>query len=274
MPKNIIRRSAYAKLVGVSTTSVTAACVTHLRGALAGKQIDANHPAAIAYREKHAGPKTPKPPAPAEGVDALHDQAVEICRRHGRVSAGLIKRGLSVGTTRASRIRDAILALGVLVEPVAAPPPERPPMVVDLSAVVAAASAPAPEPPAEIPEEIQQFLDMPLRALIEQFGTDTKFLEWLNATQKIEAINEKRLKNAKTKGELISRELVHRGVIDVFNAAHLRLMKDGAKSIAAGVVSKHAAGAELSEVEAYVSDILGSFIRPIKSKIQRSLRNA
>ena len=137
------------------------------------------------------------------------------------------------------------------------------------------------EPPPEeregtidIPEDIQAFADFTLRELIEKFGTDTRFVDWLSATQKIEAINEKRLKNAQTKGELISRELVKNGVIDTFNAAHLRLLKDGAKSIAAGVISKHAGGAELSEVEAYVSDILGSFIKPVKGKITRVLKNA
>ena len=115
---------------------------------------------------------------------------------------------------------------------------------------------------------------MTLRELLERFGTDTAFVDWLSATQKIEAINEKRLKNAQTKGTLISRDLVKVGVIDTFNSAHLRLLKDGAKSIAAGVISKNSSGAELSEVEAYVSDILGSFIKPIKNKIARVLKNA
>ncbi len=126
----------------------------------------------------------------------------------------------------------------------------------------------------EVPEDIQAFLDFTLQDLIDKFGTDLRFVDYLNATQKIEAINEKRLKNAATKGKLISRELVQAGVIDVFNSAHLRLLKDGAKSIAAGAVSKHAAGAELSEIEAYVSDILGSFIKPVKTKIARTLIDA
>ena len=115
---------------------------------------------------------------------------------------------------------------------------------------------------------------MTIRELTYRFGTDVRFLDWLKATKSIEDIHEKRLKNAQTKGTLISRGLVQVGVIDVFNSAHLKLMKDGAKSIAAGTVSKHAAGADLVEIETYISDILGSFIRPVKNKIKRALDNA
>lgn len=124
----------------------------------------------------------------------------------------------------------------------------------------------------EFPEEIQGFLDFTLRDLITKFGTDLRFLDWLNATQKIETINEKRLKNAQARGDLVSKALVKKAVIDEFNSAHLRLMKDGAKSIASGVISKNASGSELSEIEAYVSDILSSFIKPIKRKINKSLK--
>ncbi len=125
-----------------------------------------------------------------------------------------------------------------------------------------------------IPDDIREFAEFTLREVIDKFGTDVRFVDFLNAVQKIEAINEKRLKNAQTKGELISRVLVQNGVIDVFNSAHLRLLKDGAKSIAAGATSKYASGANLAEVEAFVSDILGSFIRPVKNKISRALKNA
>ena len=48
-------------------------------------------------------------------------------------------------------------------------------------------------------------------------------------------------------------------------------MTDGAKSIAAGAVAKAAAGAELQEIENYVSDTMGSFIRPLKNRVARAL---
>ena len=126
----------------------------------------------------------------------------------------------------------------------------------------------------EVPDDISAFADMSLRELTDRFGTDEAFKFWLGATKTIEEINEKRLKNAQTQGTLISRQLVHVGVIDTFNSAHLRLLKDGAKSISAGVISKHESGAGLADIEDYVSDILGSFIKPVKAKIARVLKNA
>ena len=113
---------------------------------------------------------------------------------------------------------------------------------------------------------------MSLGDIVRKFGTDTRFVDWLRAVKAIEDINEKRLKNAEKQDELVSRKLVEIGVFDVFNAAHLKLMKDGAKSIAAGAISKHVSGADLVDVERYVSDILGSFINPVKEKIIRSLK--
>ena len=96
----------------------------------------------------------------------------------------------------------------------------------------------------------------------------------LRSLKSIEDIHEKRLKNAQTNGTLVARRMVEVGIIDVFNSAHLRIMADGAKTIAAGVVSKHAAGAADAEIENYVSDILGSFFKPVKGKVARTLKNA
>ena len=125
----------------------------------------------------------------------------------------------------------------------------------------------------QIPQDMETFLDMSLREICSKFGTEVQFSDWLTATSKIESIAEKRLKNANIKGTLISRHLVQVGVVDVFNAAHLRLLKDGAKTIAAGVISKHSTGAQPSEIENFVSQILGSFIKPVKSKVARALKD-
>lgn len=126
----------------------------------------------------------------------------------------------------------------------------------------------------DVPLEMEAVADMTLRDIVAKYGTDARFIDWLNAVQKLEGIDEKRIKNAKARGELVSRRLVEVGVIDVFNAAHLRLLKDGAKSIVGGVIAKHKSGASINETENYVSDILTSFIRPVKAKVARSLRES
>ena len=126
----------------------------------------------------------------------------------------------------------------------------------------------------EIPEDIQAFADMTLRELIEKFGTDTRFVDWLSATQKIEAINEKRLKNATTEGELVSRKLVRTGIIEPIDACHIKLLTDGAKTIARRATAMHSAERPLEDIEKFVADQITSFIRPVKAKVARALKNA
>lgn len=279
MVKNPVSKSEFARLAGVTAAAVTKAAKGPLLAAMDGKRVDAAHPLAVEYVAKQDRAKTPPP---ATGVDPLYQEAVETCQRTGRYSATSLQGEMGIGWNRASAIV-AMMKMAGVTSHKNAPPPKSDlshPKPRPISGQQAARETRKRQPPSpqdqifEVPEDIQAFTEMTLRELVERFGTDNRFVDWLNATQKIEAINEKRLKNAQTKGTLISRDLVKFGVIDTFNAAHLRLLKDGAKSIAAGVISKHSGGAELSEVEAFVSDILGSFIKPIKSKITRVLKDA
>lgn len=280
MVKKLVNRTEFAKLAGVSGAAVTKACSKALKPACSGKRIDAAHPSAVSYIENRSLAQTP--PA-AIGLDPFYEEAVENCQKTNCYSGASIQRKFKIGYNRATKIVQTMRANGLIPEQSKKIPDVviEPPKKSHVRGTAAAKAAKKRELPQElsegtieIPQEIEAFLNWTLLELIDKFGTDTRFVDWLAATQKIEAINEKRLKNAQTKGVLISRSLVKSGVIDVFNSAHLRLLKDGAKSIAAGVISKHSAGAELSEVEAYVSDILGSFIKPIKSKISRILKNA
>jgi hypothetical protein len=114
---------------------------------------------------------------------------------------------------------------------------------------------------------------MTLRELITRFGTDVRFVDWLKATQSIEAINEKRLKNAQTKGELVSRHLVKIAIIEPIESAHIKLMTDGAKTIARRAAAMAQAGKPVAEIEAFAVDQISSFIKPVKAKVDRALRN-
>jgi len=125
----------------------------------------------------------------------------------------------------------------------------------------------------EVPADIQAFADKTLRELVERFGTDTRFLDWLKATKEIELINEKRIKNAQSKGELVSRELVKLAVIDPINAAHLKMLTDGAKTITRRVTAMHDANRDIGDIEKFVSDQIASFIKPVKAKVIRALKD-
>lgn len=285
----LLTKSAFAALCGVNPSSITKACAGALASALAGNRIDADHPAAQAYRAERERAAAPEP---VEGIDPLYAEALAYCREARRWSAKALRGRFGIGDVRAADIVKQFHAAGVFETYPDAPPP----VSLDLTQLAQAVAAlpalrghaaarerlksspvlpPDSQPDApEIPANIEAFADMTLRDLIHRFGTDVRFLDWLKATKEIELIAERRIKNATASGKLITRDLVSRGVIDPFNSAHLRLMSDGAKSIAGAVVAKHLAGAEPVEIERYVSDVIGSFLKPVKTKVAQALRQA
>lgn len=285
MVKNLVTRSQFAASCGVSAAAVTKACKSRLLPACSGKRVDADHPAAIAYHDKQTAPQTPEP---AVGIDPLYEQAVAFFQGRDKPSAKSLRTEFKIGSTRADRILATIRAAGLLPVDSPTPPDPIPTAMTALTARVVSGQAKVKQTKKsealanvnedtglhEVPADILRFADMTLRELIQRFGTDTAFCDWLTATKAIEEINGKRIKNAQAEGLLVSRELVRVGVIDVFNAALLRLMTDGAKTLATEVVMKHKAGADLPELEAHVSAVLGTFIKPVKAKAERTLRNA
>jgi hypothetical protein len=125
----------------------------------------------------------------------------------------------------------------------------------------------------EIPAGITDFLHMTLKDVVDQFGTSTGFVDWLKATKDIEMINEKRLKNAKTMGELVHRDLVKIGIIDPIDAAHRKILSDGTKTMAKRAMSMVLSGTTAQDLEAFFSEHLSSFIRPVKTKVRRAFKN-
>lgn len=272
-----ISKAEFAKRCGISGGAVTKLIKGRLSVAMIGDRIDFAHAAAQEYYLE----KTAARPEPVQiDPDVLLGQALEHCRSTERWTASSIQRHLSIGYARAQKILGQLQALGHVPGS-------------QLSAVVGpSGQAPAPPPPpkaprqhgkgkksswsddaqiVEVPEDIEGLADMTIREAVEKFGTGYRMLDWLRALKEIEAVNEKRIKNAQSMGRLIARRLVEVGVIDPFNSAHVRLMTDGAKAVTAAVLAKHQAGVSEQEIEAYVSDVIGSFIRPVKSKVERNL---
>lgn len=275
--QKLLPKSKFAKLAGVNPSTVTRLSETVLKDAVAGKQIDAAHPAAVAYLENRENAATPPP---ASGPDPLYDEAVRACNMEGTFTQSFLRRTLRIGSDRAAKIFK-IMELNGEIPDKKGPPPEparHEPAPLRGRAVTKEAKkhapAPAPESTLEIPEDIEAFVDFSLRELIEKFGTDARFVDWLKATKEIEMINEKRLKNAQTQGTLVSRELMKVGVIEPIDAAHIKLLTDGAKTIARRATAMHDAGRELDEIENFVKDQITSFIRPVKTKVKRALADA
>lgn len=275
--QNLVSRAKFADMAEVNPSTVTRVCKTVLQAAISGDMIDAAHPDAVAYVAKQA--KKATPPA-AEGLDPVYEEALQVCRETGRFTANNVQTSLGIGWARAKRIVEVMKATGI-IDSEGKPDPKRAEQQVPTKLRGQAGAkerkkraVPDEQEPIEIPSNIRDFMDMTIMEIVQKFGTDYRFVDWLKAAAQIEGIEEKRLKNAQSRGNLISRDLVQKGVIDQINNAHLRLLKDGVKTISAGAMAKVGAGAEQQDVEAYVSDIVGSYLRPVKSRMVRALEDA
>lgn len=120
---------------------------------------------------------------------------------------------------------------------------------------------------------LDEFMNMTLAQILMHYGTEIAFADWLRATKTIEEIEEKRLKNAEKRGELVSRDLVKRGIIDTINETFLRMLTDGAKTMASSIVACHLAGGDRAEVEKMVAEQFAKFIKPCKAKMERVIKN-
>ena len=140
-----------------------------------------------------------------------------------------------------------------------------------------------PEPPAEEEEEgshfseddeIKNVLHLTLAEIVERHGTSGQFKTWVDAKKIIVDIQTRIVKLAQLEGVLVSRDLIKVGVIDPIDAAHRKLLTDGAKTIARRVTAMNSGGRSLEDCEDFVKDQISSFIRPMKAKVARSLKSA
>lgn len=254
---------------------MTKAAKKDLINCVDGNYIDAAHPDALAYIKKIEKLKTPEP---LPGIDPLYEKAIELCKSSGRWSANAIKQGLSVGSTRATKIFNQIIAAGVKEkfergEKVLATAAEKTPHVRGTAARKQQAmnSDTGELKEDTIPENIEIYADMTLREIYEKFGTATRFKDWLSAMKDITVIQERQLKSAQLQGKLVSRKAVHDFIVDPINSTHIKLLRDGSQTIAVRAKALVESGAEVAEIKHFVEDTIGSFIKPMKTRVSRAL---
>ena len=80
------------------------------------------------------------------------------------------------------------------------------------------------------------------------------------------------LKNAQLEGRLVAREVIERGFFIPVETMFNRLLREGAKTIAAKVLPLVKSGAPVEDVEAEVRKRLTAFIRPAKEEMKRAIR--
>ena len=281
MVQKIISKSEFADVCCVSATAISKAVKSRLKAALVGKRINQNHPSAVDYKREKLGEKTD---SPAEGIDPLYEKAIAACRESGRWSTRGIQDALKIGFSRAKKIYGTMKAGNVIELDTEKPktekkPIEKKPQIKKIHIRGHAAKnetkkrAATDEDIFEVPDNIAAYADITLRQIIDQFGTDLRFVDFLRATKEIEIIGEKRLRNAETRGELVSRELVKKTILDPINSLHAKLLTDGTKTIARRVMAMSESGRDIKEIEEFVADQMTSFIKPVKHKIAKALKD-
>lgn len=276
--KKLISRTEFAKIANVTQGAVTRAAKTSLREAVDGKYIDLDHAAAQEFIKKNIRAKTPET---LPGIDPLYEDAIQLCRDTGKWSANVIKQNMNVGSTRATKIFNQILAAGgrekfereekVLASVAEPKSAHARGTAAKRQQEMAADTGEIEESP--IPPNIEIYADMTLREIYEKFGTATRFKDWLAAMKDITVIQERQLKAARLQGELVSRKAVHDFIVDPINSTHIKLLRDGSQTIAVRTKALVESGADVGELKKFIEETLTSFIRPMKSRVTRALEN-
>jgi hypothetical protein len=123
-------------------------------------------------------------------------------------------------------------------------------------------------------DEVERFLDMTLREIVDHYGTLTKFKDWLFARKTIADIVDKELKNNEARGLLISRELVQTHIFGAMENAFKRLVTDTPKAMARRIHGAVKSGQSVEESERVIREMVSSQLRPMKAQAARKLRDA
>lgn len=272
MVKKLISRSDFAAKAGVSGAAISKACKGPLLDAVEGKFIDLNHKSAIAYLESKKNGKT----TPAlEGIDSLYEEALEVCREAGRCSQTLLRDKLMIGSDRARKLVALIQNANIQdFEKPAAEKVKREEKARPHTRGTAAKKQQAIQEDDEelfelLDRNVAQYADMTLRDIVRKFGTATRFAEYLRAMKEISMIEDREIKIAQTKGELVHRDLVSQLIIEPIDSAHVKLMRDGSKTIAVRMAAMHGSGADINEMQLVTSELIASFIKPVKAKVNK-----
>jgi hypothetical protein len=241
----LISRAKLAQLAGVSKSAITQACDSDkLRAALRGDRVDLDHDLVTAYLKKRGKEVPPARPALAAKTDRASTNPRKFKPPAPPAPTDQPKRGR--GRPRSPTAEDPEEGVGHM----------RPP------AGVTEGSS----------EDLKDLTEL-LLPLVERFGTDTRFADWLSSLKDIELIREKRLKNGETEGGLISRELVKTFVFGAIEAANKRLLGDAAKTIASKVFNATRAKGTLEEAQRLVRDEISKQLKPLKTTAARHLRH-
>jgi len=242
----LISRAALARAAGVSKQAISKACKKDLKPACSGERVDLDHEAVTAYLAAHGRKAPAAPAAPAPQTDASPTPSPK--RKATKADAPPAPKKNVGGRPR---------------KPTADPSDEDddvghmrpPPGVVEGSS-----------------EDLKGLTEL-LDPLVDRFGTDIRFSDWLSSLKDIELIREKRLKNGETEGGYISRELVKNFVFGALESFSKRLLGDASKAIVTKVANIVRANGSLEEAQRIAREEISKQLKPVKVTAARNLRH-
>lgn len=117
-----------------------------------------------------------------------------------------------------------------------------------------------------------EVMDWTINQIVAKWGTEPEFFGWVKAIKELEAILEKKIKNAESMGQLIHKGIIRRGIIEPIEEAHIRLLQDGASTIVVDAISLHKAGEPEEEIVSVVEKHISSFLKRAKDKVKKTLK--
>lgn len=241
-------KSDFAKLNNVSPAAITKACTGALKFAFDGKRIDANHPAAKNYIKKKIEQSNKKEQSTTvseklKKVKKEDPQETKLPHDKDLEEYAFVK----VEPQRRTRIKNS-----------------KNDTEVDTNTLYT-------DEGREVPENVRKYLKYTVEEVVDKFGTETALNDFLLSVKRIKDIYKTDIANEKAAGELVHKSLIKVGIIDPINTAHTRLLTDGSKTIAKRVKAKLDAGANIYEIEKFISEQITSYIKPMKQSIKRTL---
>lgn len=122
--------------------------------------------------------------------------------------------------------------------------------------------------------ELANFGSMTLDKILKIYGTVTRFKDLLSATKLIEDIIEKRIKNAKSSGDLISRHHVDTFMIGAYETLYIRLLQDSPRTISASVLAAWESGEKPEQVEIMIKDLLSTQLKSVQKEVTKAQNSA
>jgi hypothetical protein len=269
----LISKSEFARVAGVSAAAIGKAVKKQLVPALVRKDIDTNHPVAIEYVKIQEEKRSVKPAGDSKASKKEPDQKAAV-KKKVNSKADSKSKSVDVGDDSEQisvdvQVKSVVTGDGFSIDDMLQNAIQQETNVDKFEVVRSFVHKVMVN---HLPDDIRDMADMTLNQLIDMFGRDVDFVIWLKATKEIELVSERRIKNARSLGELVDKDIVKKGLIAPLDGVFRSLLTDGSATLEKEIRNFHDLKKTPEECRLQIEEIIGRFISPAKSRIERSVK--